>query len=91
MATMDQIYRAEYKFCAMNGAPLNLCRRGSLLYDLKTMTFAVEQFVPNEAGEFLVSRFAEIFSGGRYPAEPITETVTRPIIALPHEIKELQK
>lgn len=87
MATIEQFYRAEYKFCALNGAPLNLCRRGSLDYDLNSMTFTVEQFVTNEDGNFLVFDFAGTFGGEPEP-EVLTEKITRPIIALPHEIRD---
>ncbi|MEV7645845.1 MULTISPECIES: hypothetical protein [Actinomycetes] len=90
MATIDQYYRAEYKFCAMNGAPLNITRRGSLDYDLESMTFTVEQFVQNEDGNFLLFDFAGAFTN-EPNSEPLTEKVTRPIIALPHEIKDLLK
>lgn len=86
MATIDLFHMAEYKFCALNGAPLHLCRQGSLSYDLKSMTFTVEQFVTNEDGNFLVFDFAGKF-GGKSEPEVLTEKITRPIIALPHELK----
>lgn len=90
MASIDRYYQAEYKFCAMNGAPLNRCIRGSLTYDLKTMTFTVEELATNEDGLFMTDNFAHIVSNGKYPPEPITETITRPIIALPHEIRDMK-
>lgn len=86
MATINQWLRNEYKFCAMNGVPLKTTVRGSLEYDTESMTFTVEQAVLNDDGNPMIIDFSGAFGGESSP-ELITEKLTRPIIALPHEFK----
>ena len=83
MATID--YEAqrqlEYAVACLNGLNPRTTLRGSLYIDYEANTITAE--------EMYTDHFAQIFGNGK--PELRTRTVTREIIALPHQLRGMRK